>query len=97
LLGGTLADVGQKRGGTIVMVVMRAVVALSVGLVVLVAVGTFARPEPGPCDDPKGQGKHLLMLCSPLADMRLVLTSGAAATLLTWVGSGRLQRRLMHA
>jgi len=79
------------------MVVMRAVVALCVGFVVLVAVATFARPDPGPCDDTKGQGKHLLMLCSPMADSRLVLTSAAAATLLTWVGSGILQRRLVHA
>lgn len=85
---------GQRA---IVMVVMRVVVALCVGLVVLVAVATFARPEPGPCNDTKGQGKHLLMLCSPLADTRLVLTSAAAATLLTWVGSGILQRRLVHA
>jgi hypothetical protein len=85
---------GQRA---IVMMVMRAVVALCVGFVVLVAVATFARPEPGPCDGTKGQGKHLLMLCSPLADTRLVLTSAAAATVLTWVGSGILQRRLVHA
>jgi hypothetical protein len=84
---------GQR---TIVMVVMRAVVALCAGLVVLVAVATFARPEPGPCYDTKGQGKQTLALCSPLADTRLVLTSAAAATLLTWVGSGMLQRRLVH-
>ena len=86
----------RQRG--IVMLVMRGVVALSVGFVVLLAVATFARPEPGPCDgmtDP--QGKQLLMLCSPLADTRLVLTSAAAATLLTWFGSGILQRRLVHA
>ena len=81
----------------IVMVAMRAVVALSVGFVVLVAVATFARPEPGPCDGTKGQGKHLLMLCSPMADTRLVLTSAAAATVLTWFGSGILQRRVVRA
>jgi len=84
---------GQRA---IMLVAMRAAVALCVGFVVLVAVATLARPEPGPCDDPKGQGKHLLMLCSPMADTRLVLTSAAAATLLTWVGSGMLQRRLVH-
>jgi hypothetical protein len=78
------------------MVVMRSVVALCVGFVVLAAVATFARPEPRPCHDPKGRGKHLLMLCSPMADTRLVLTSAAAATLLTWVGSGMVQRRLVH-
>jgi hypothetical protein len=87
----------SNRQRAIVVVVMRAVVALCVGFVVLVAVATFARPEPGPCDDPKGQGKHLLMLCSPMADTRLILTGAGAATLLTWVGSGILQRRLVHA
>jgi hypothetical protein len=62
--------------------VIRAVVALCVEFLVLVA-----------------EGKHLLMLCSPMADTRLVLTSGAAATLLTWVAGGIAQRRLtlVHA
>jgi hypothetical protein len=81
---------------TIVMVVIRVVVALCVGFVVLVAVATFARPEPGPCHGTK-DGKSLLALCSPPADTRLVLTSGVAATLLTWFGSGMLQRRLVRA
>jgi hypothetical protein len=85
---------GQR---TIVMVVMRAVIALCAGFVVLVAVATFARPEPGPCHDTNGPGKQTLMLCSPPADTRMVLTSAAAATALTWVGSGILQRRLVHA
>ena len=85
---------GQRA---IVIVVMRVVVALGVGFVVLVAVAALARPEPGPCDNPKSQGKHLLALCSPMADSRVVLTSAAAATLLTWVGSGMLQRRRGHA
>jgi hypothetical protein len=85
---------GQRAIG---MVVMRAVVALCVGFVVLVAVATLARPEPGPCGGTNDQGKHFLALCSPLADTRLVLTSAAAATFLTWFGSGILQRRLVHA
>jgi hypothetical protein len=85
---------GQRA---IVMVVMRAVVALCVGFVVLLAVATFARPDLGPCDNTKGQGKQLLALSSPPADTRLVLTSAAAATILSWFGSGILQRRVGHA
>ena len=46
------------------MVVMRAVVALCVGFVVLLAVATFARPEPGPCGGTNDQGKQFLALCS---------------------------------
>lgn len=87
----------SNRQRAIVVVVIRAVVALCVGFAVLVAVATFARPEPGPCGGTNDQGKHFLALCSPMADTRLVLTSAAAATLLTWVGSGILQRRLVHA
>jgi hypothetical protein len=86
----------SNRQRAIVVVVIRAVVALCVGFAVLVAVATFARPEPGPCGGTNDQGKHFLALCSPMA-ARLVLTSAAAATVLTWVGSGILQRRLVHA
>ena len=84
---------------TIVMVVMRALVALCAGLVVLLAVAAFARPGPRPCHDTKGPGLQTLMLiiCRPPADTRLVLTSGGFATVLTWVGSGRWQRRLVQA
>ncbi len=79
------------------MMGMRAVIALCAGFVVLVAVATLTRPEPGPCGGTNDQGKQTLMLCSPLADTRLVLASAAAATLLTWVGAGLLQRRLVPA
>jgi hypothetical protein len=83
---------------TIVMVVIRALVALCAGLVVLVAVATFARPEPRPCHDTKGPGLQTLVLivCNPPADTRLVLTSAGVATVLTWVGSGILQKRFIH-
>jgi hypothetical protein len=83
---------------TIVMVVMRALVALCAGFVVLVAVATLARPEPGPCHDAKGPGPQtlVLVLCSPPADTRLVLTSAAAGTVLSWIGSGILQKRLVR-
>ena len=82
-----------------VVVVMRALVALGAGFVVLVAVATFARRQPRPCHNKKGPGPQTLelIICTPPADTRLVLTSAAAATVLTWVGSGILQRRLVPA
>jgi hypothetical protein len=83
---------------TMVMVVMRALVALCAGFVILVAVATFARPEPRPCHDKKGPGLQTLVLiiCAPPADTRLVLTSAAAGTVLSWIGSGILQKRLVR-
>ena len=83
---------------TIVMVVIRALVALCAGFVVLLAVATFARPGPRPCHDTKGSGPQTLVLiiCSPPADTRLVLTSAGVATVLTGVGSGILQKRLVR-
>ena len=83
---------------TIVMVVIRALVALCAGFVVLVAVATFARPEPRPCHGTKGPGPQtlVLILCTPPADTRLVLTSAAAGTVLSWIGSGILQKRLVR-
>ena len=83
---------------TIVMVVIRAVVALCAGFVVLVAVATFAHPGPRPCHGTKGPGLQTLVLlvCSPPADTRLVLTSAGVATVLTWAGSGILQKRLVR-
>ena len=86
---------GEKA---IVMVVMRALVALCAGFVVLLAVATFARPAPRPCHDTKGPGLQTLVLhiCSPPADTRLVLTSAGVATVLTWVASGILPKRAEH-
>jgi hypothetical protein len=80
------------------VVVIRALVALCAGFVVLVAVATFARPEPRPCHDTKGPGPQTLVLiiCTPPADTRLVLTSAAAGTVLSWIGSGILQKRLVR-
>lgn len=78
------------------VVVMRTLVALCAGIVVLVAVATFARPEPRPCRDTVSNtvvgGSP--MCAAPTADGRLVLTSGAAATVLAWAGGGVLQKRL---
>ena len=84
---------------TILVVVMRALLALCAGFVVLVAVATFARPEPGPCRDTVSDiAVGAVPMCvAPTADTRLVLTSAAAATVLTWVGSGILQKRLLRA
>lgn len=82
-----------------VVVVTRTLLALCAGIIVFVAVATLARPEPQPCRDtvsdiPVGAAP---MCAAPTADTRLVLTSGAAATVLTWVGGGILQKRLMRS
>jgi hypothetical protein len=84
---------------TIVLVVTRALLALCAGFVVLVGVATVARPEPRPCHDTTSAPVTTLVLtiCAPPADTRLVLTSAAATTVLTWVGSGVLQKRLVRA
>jgi hypothetical protein len=83
---------------TIVMVVIRGLFALCAGFVVLLAVATFARPGPRPCHDRKGPGLQTLVLhvCNPPADTRLVLTSTGVATVLIWVGSGMVQKRLVR-
>ena len=82
-----------------VVVVTRTLLALCAGIIVLLAVGTLARPEPRPCRDsvsdiPVGAAP---MCAAPTADTRLVLTSAGAATVLTWVGGGILQRRLVRS
>ena len=82
-----------------VVVVTRTLLALCAGIIVLVAVATLARPEPRPCRDtvsdiPVGTAP---MCAPPTADTRLVLTSTAAGTVLTWVGGGVLHKRLTRS
>lgn len=77
-----------------VVVVTRTLLALCAGIIVLLAVATLARPEPRPCRDtvsniPVGAAPQC---AAPAAETRLVLTSAAAATVLTWVGSSSSRR-----
>jgi hypothetical protein len=81
-----------------VVVVTRTLLALCAGIIVLVAVATVARPEPRPCRDTVSILVGAAPMCvAPTADGRLVLTSAAAATVLAWVGGGRLQKRLVRS
>lgn len=82
-----------------VVVVTRMVLALCAGIIVPMAVATVARPEPRPCRDTVSNiSVGAAPICAvPTADIRLVLTSAAAATVLAWIGSSALENRLVRA
>jgi hypothetical protein len=82
-----------------VVLVTRTLLALCAGIIVLVAVATLARPEPQPCRDTVSDipVRAAPMCVAPTADTWLVLTSAAAATVLTWAGGGVLHKRLMRS
>jgi hypothetical protein len=82
-----------------VVLVTRALVAVCVGVIVLLAVATLARPEAQPCRDTVSDipVPAVPMCVTPTADTWLVLTSAAGATLLTWAGGGVLHRRLRRS
>jgi hypothetical protein len=87
----------MTNGVETIVMVMRTLLALCAGFVVLVGVATVARPEPGPCRDTVSIPFDAAPSCAaPTADTRLVLTSAAAASVVTWLGSGILQKRLVR-